>query len=324
MDHESAHEVIACLGDERKIFHYYRDRYSLGLLRQLAGRQDNGELPLARLRQSPYAGLLQKPRLRRILASLGRQALSEAFIAGHDHDPQQEAFVLGIDQWGGGSYRARRRQQTSRPGCNLVLQLNLSRRHDANYARLGCAPGLFNYRGHPVSGKRNTLAWARIDLDWASNTALIEEIQSDWIRDVAWLAERLQNKVRRGERLDSPAKLYRLDCSIRTALDYCRQTLATYRPIWDEAMLWAAIGFIRDELGLAHIYYHSEQSGRLLKRIAGSSPPRALYCDLPRRFCFTATRALPEFLLCEPQVNKALKHHPDLSLFRLAMESPLG
>lgn len=319
MDNESADEVIACLGDERRIFHYYRDRYSLGLLRQLA-QQAGGQLPLNRLRQSSCAGLLQKPRLRQMLASLGKQSLSEAFIAGHDHDPQQEAFVLGIDRWGGGSYRARR-QQTSRPGCNLVLQLNLSRRHDANYASLGCAPGLFNYRGHPVSGKRNTLAWARIDLDWASDTALIEEIQSDWIRDVAWLAERLQSKLRLGAQLDSPAKLYRLDCSIRTALDYCRQTLATYRPLWDEAMLWAAIGFIRDELGLAQIYYHSEQSGRLLKRIAGGLPPRTLYSELPRRFCFSATQAFPEFLLREPLVCKELKRHPDLSLFRLAVES---
>ena len=58
MDYESAQEVIACLGDERKIFHYYRDRYSLGLLRQLARQQAGGELPIAQLRQSPYAGLL--------------------------------------------------------------------------------------------------------------------------------------------------------------------------------------------------------------------------------------------------------------------------
>lgn len=323
MDNESADEVIACLGDERRIFHYYRDRYSLGLLGQLA-RQAGGQLALNQLRQSSCAGLLQKPRLRQMLASLGKQALSEAFIAGHDHDPQQEAFVLGIARWGGGSYRARRRQQTSRPGCNLVLQLNLSRRHDADYARLGCAPGLFNYRGHPVSGKRNTLAWARIDLDWASNSALIEEIQSDWIRDVAWLAERLQSKLRRGAQLDSPAKLYRLDCSIRTALDYCRQTLATYRPLWDEAMLWAAIGFIRDELGVAQIYYHSEQSGRLLKRITCGLPPRSLYAELPRRFCFKETQEFPEFLLREAQVRKELKSHPDLSLFHFGMDSQLA
>lgn len=317
MDYESAQEVIACLGDERKIFHYYRDRYSLGLLRQLARQQAGGELPIAQVRQSPYAGLLQKPRLRPLLASLGRQALSEAHLLAHDYDPAQEAFVLGLGLWGGGTCRARSRQQTSRAGCNLVLQLNLSGRHDRHYARLGVAPGHFNYRGHPVSRERNTLAWARIDLDWASGTALIEEIQSDWIRDVAWLAERMASKLRRGSLPEDPARIYRLTCSIQSALAYCQHTLATCKPIWDEAMLWAAISFIGDELGLAHIYYHSEQSGQLLKRINGNLPPRSLYTDLPRRFCFTPTREFPEFLLREARVRKELKQHPALGLFRL-------
>lgn len=54
------------------------------------------------------------------------------------------------------------------------------------YQRLGCPGSHFNYCGHPVSRQRNTLAWARLDLDLNSATALIEEIQSDWIRDVVW------------------------------------------------------------------------------------------------------------------------------------------
>lgn len=318
MDYASAQEVIACLGDERKIFHYYRDRYSLGLLRQLARQQAGGELPIALLRQSPYAGLLQKPRLRPLLASLGRQALSEAHLLAHDYDPAQEAFVLGLGLWGGGTCRARSRQQTSRAGCNLVLQLNLSGRHDRHYARLGVAPGHFNYRGHPVSRERNTLAWARIDLDWASGTALIEEIQSDWIRDVAWLAERVKAKLRSGVRPDAEARIYRLTCSNQTALTYCQRVLATYKPIWDEAMLLAALSFIREELGLAHVFYHSEQSGRVLKRITGNLPPRSIYIDLPRRFCFEPTRVFPAFLLREARVRKALAQHPDLAIFRLA------
>ncbi len=84
-------------------------------------------------------------------------------------------------------------------------------------------------------------------------------------------------------------------------------------------MLWAAIGFIRDELGLAHIYYHSEQSGRLLKRITGGLPPRSLYVDLPRRFCFRETLEIPEFLVREPQVQKELKRYPGLTMLRLAL-----
>lgn len=319
MDYESAQEVIACLGEERKIFHYYRDRYSLGLLHHLVSRQVSGEFPLAQLRQSAYAGLLQKPRLRPLLASLGKQVLSEAVLLAHDYDPAQESFVLGLDLWGGGSYRARSRQQTSRAGCNLVLQLNFSRRHDQGYRELGCQPGLLNYRGHPVALARNTLAWARIDLDWASGTALIEEIQSDWIRRVAWLAERMNNKLCFGCRPEAPARVLGLTCSIQTTLAYCQKALSTYKPIWDEAMLWAAISFIRNELGLMHIYYHSEDSGRLFKRITGNLPPRSLYTELPRRFCFTPTPMLPEFLLNEARISKALKRHSCVEMFRLVI-----
>lgn len=46
-------------------------------------------------------------------------------------------------------------------------------------------PWLF-YHGHPVrKDDVETLAWARIDLDFASNQALIEEIQSDWVKNAA-------------------------------------------------------------------------------------------------------------------------------------------
>ena len=43
----------------------------------------------------------------------------------------------------------------------------------------------FYYSGHPGrAGQNATLAWARIDFDLGSGDALIEEIQSDRIRDV--------------------------------------------------------------------------------------------------------------------------------------------
>ena len=37
----------------------------------------------------------------------------------------------------------------------------------------------FEWTSHPVhEGRHRTLAWARIDLDWESGEALIEEIQN--------------------------------------------------------------------------------------------------------------------------------------------------
>ena len=189
MDRHTADEIIACLQAERTVYPYYRDRYGIGLLRDLSRHRRHGEpLSVAVLKKSPYAPLLQKPRVKSALARLGQDRIEDLYLAAHDHDPRQEYFVLTLDTWGSERRREQRQRQTSRPGLNLVLQLNFSAEHDRHYKNLGCRHSLFNYTGHPVSRTRNTLAWARIDLDWASDCALIEEIQSDWIRRVAWLA----------------------------------------------------------------------------------------------------------------------------------------
>ena len=45
-------------------------------------------------------------------------------------------------------------------------------------------PGPFEWWSHPVrQDGRHTLAWARMDVDLDAGEALIEEIQSDWIRE---------------------------------------------------------------------------------------------------------------------------------------------
>lgn len=316
MDRQTADEVVACLVGERTLFHYYRDRYSLGLLRHLS-RQ--GPLSVAALKQSPYAPLLHKPRIKHVLAELGGKQVDEFQLARHDYDADQDAFVLTLDTWGSERRSERRRKQTSRLGYNLVLQLNFSRQHDQRYARLGCCrESYFNYHGHPVSCQRNTLAWARLDLDLASGTALIEEIQSDWIRGVAWLAERVARRLQAGKKPGDEVRFYGVQCSLQTAQEYCHFVLARYSTIWAEAMLWAAIAFLREEIGLTRIFYHSAEGGRLLKRIQGSLPPRSLYTELPRKFCFAPTGEAPEFLLAEPEARKILRQHPELAFFRLA------
>ena len=68
-----------------------------------------------------------------------------------------------------------------------------------------------------------------------------------------------------------------------------------YMKIWDEAVLAATISFIRNELGIKRIYYHSYETGPQLKSIYGSTP-RYLYTALPRRFCFEKTDENPAFL----------------------------
>lgn len=318
MDRHAIEEIAACLCGERTVYPYYRDRYSIGLLRHLSRhRRCREPLSLASLKKSQYAPLLQKPRVKAALAKLGHGPIDDLFLAAHDHDPEQQYFVLTLASWGSERRQGRRQRQTSRPGLNLVLQLNFNSDHDRRYGSLGCRNSLFNYYGHPVSHSRNTLAWSRIDLDWASDCALIEEVQSDWTRSVAWLAERVDRKLAAGHPA-TESFLYRgLRLPLGEAKAYCAHVLEHYAGIWAEAILWATIQFIRDELGLSHIYYHSEPGGRLLKGIRWSAPPRSLYTDLPRRFCFSPTHAAPPFLEADKEARRLLRQNPETTFFCL-------
>ncbi len=55
--------------------------------------------------------------------------------------------------------------------------------------------------------------------------------------------------------------------------------------------------FLRTELGIRRIFYHTFDSGVKLNRIAGTRPPRSLYTRLPSRFCFRETCVPPSFLI---------------------------
>lgn len=315
MDHHTAAEILACLSHNRTLFHYYRDRYSIGLLRHAA----RTPITVTELKRTPFAALVQKPRVKSVLAQLGGTHLHETQIALHDYDPAQTPFVLTLATWGSENAQAGRYKQTSRRGYNLVLQLNFCKRHDHHLQQLGAHANAFNYVGHPTAAQRNTLAWSRIDLDWASGTALIEEIQSDWIRRVSWLVGYAERKLARSADASQPTGYRGLTCPLHTTLDYGRFVLDQYQPIWAEAMLWATLDFLRNELGLRCIYYHTMESGRVLKRIGGNLPPLSLYSDLPRKFCFDKSADAPAFIQAEAHAGKLLRKNPRLTFQRLTL-----
>ena len=76
-------------------------------------------------------------------------------------------------------------------------------------------------------------------------------------------------------------------------------------------MLAAAIWFIRCALGITQIYYHSYDSGRMLKRIR-SHPPRSLYTTLPRKFRFNLVTGGSRFL--ERHIEKRLSKNNQAKL----------
>ena len=140
---------------------------------------------------------------------------------------------------------------------------------------------------HPVSqGKDRTLAWSRIDIDLARDEALIEEIQTDWIREAL-------KARRRAEKYCGSILLYGDRVISDKVKKYVDVVLAPHIKVWDEAMLAATIWFLREEIGISRIYYHTHESGAALKRINYCKPPRSLYTKLPKRFCFKETDERP-------------------------------
>ena len=289
MDKCEIDEIIACLPHERTLFRYFKDAY----VALLIGRAVGDGISISALRRSGLAPLLSKPAAKPLLALCGDGRIDRSRTLCLWREPSLP-FLLSLGAWGGSE---RTWQQTSRAGWNLVLRLNFITEHDSRFEALfgdeARTDGL-NYACHPVlrrderSWYRQTLAWARLDLDFATGEALIEEIQSDWIAAAhRWRRQLSGTWARTPERI----------AQTQRRLQYLDEVLAPYAAIWDEAMLSATLTFLWHELGFHDIWYHSWHSGAVLKGIAlGHGPPKSLYTELPRRFCFQSTEAMPSML----------------------------
>jgi len=118
-------EIIECLDDGRRILHYFKDKYALYLLESLFG--DNDKITIANIRASQFNKLLNKQVIKQITASCGdgfisREKLVELFLLDY------ESYVLTLSDWGEKNDYSW--VQTSRPGKNLVIQLNFTNEHD--------------------------------------------------------------------------------------------------------------------------------------------------------------------------------------------------
>ncbi len=302
MELQELTEIIDCLSHERKVFYYFRDRYALMLLKDYIG--DNS-MPINHLRKSPYAKLLNKAPVKKALGLAGNGIINAEQLE-MIWDDKPLAFVTSLSQWGEGN-KDWQWNQMSRKGYHLVLQLNMATDHTEKFQRLITPDDLhtFNLSGHPSleEGQRETLAWVRLDLDFTTGEVLIEEIQCDWIREV-------REAVREGYEFYG-------DYSEEQLETYANVILAPYAKIWEEAMLAATIDFIRHDLGIDTIYYHSFETGAVLKHIKYTKPPRSLYTKLPSRFAFQRTNNGPEFLMREKYVHKRLKQVEEPHWFML-------
>lgn len=295
MDCSSLDFLLGVLEGPRRLFYYAKDEYARYLLeRHLAG----GAQKINDLKQTPWSRLLERPLLKKARGSWGDGMLNaERLQLLYAPDPL--VFRLSFDRWGAEQRFGHNWYQTSRPGYNLVLQLNFAGDHNREYQNLvaGLHHHPFKYWGHPsrASGKEFTLAWARIDLSDNLEEALIEEIQTDWWK--AAKSEVIENRHRKrdanGHWREWTTKRSIHSLEVAKYEHYLNEVLHAYGEVWAEAMLTATLQLLWEEIGVKRIFYHTYRTGCVLKNC---TPPQSLYTQLPKRFCFEQTAVAPRFL----------------------------
>jgi len=300
-------EVIACLPTGKTHYRYFHGAYASRILSMLMPEKGD----LQRIKQTRFKRFLEHKTVKPIVAYSGNGVLEREALEASWVEPSQ-AFLLSVDRWGGRGERDW--YQTSRGGENLVLQLNLPVQHQRQFKQWIDPHGESSLNGiwsnHPVqtdieqSSFRETLAWSRIDLDFESNEALIEEVQSDATRKVARMAKHYKR------------------CGCERCLQRLRYVawFQPYLKLWSEALLCATIEFIHRELGIERVFMHTANSGWQVKKMSKTwHAPRSLYSDLPKKFGFKRTYAAPEFLLQTRCYQKLIRKQPEIDFYQLSM-----
>jgi len=298
MTEKRVQSIISKYSGSRLKYFYSRDDYASCILYNFL-RNSEG-VKISQLKKSLYSKLLSKPEIKEILARCSDGVLKKEMLISTSLP--DECYVVTLASWGADSLSDYSNYyQTSRRGKNLVVQLNFTKSHDREYERF-IKPGDYNpfsYDSHPVQmGKRNTLAWARIDLSDDNRYALIEEIQNDWIREALWYKKDAE-ETEEGVVMHKTDHIHKDDEATARAYElYFKEALSKHMKIWDEAMLSAAIWFLKEKIGVEKFFYHTFEGGKFMKNFDADSPlpPKSIYTKLPERFCFKKTEEFPPFL----------------------------
>lgn len=323
-------EMIRHCLPEEMAFPYYADRESPWLLAQTMPEA----LAVADLTHGSLARFAARPLVRPMLTVCGGGVLPRADVLAVGHaaramrlpqvGPAGHAgleaafalpwhdFLLSVTSWGTGGESW---NQISGKGGNLVLQLGFPSDHADLMGRYlaKSARKDFEFCAHPIrQSGRPTLAWARLDIDLARGVALIEEIQSDWLRFAREERDWLQSNAPKSRHLQA---LMAYEAGLR----------ARYDKIWPRAMMLAVLVLLRDEFACREVWMHQPEPGAVLKGIGGTLPPRSLYTRLPKAFGFAPTQDAPAFLerICRRKLAK-LRRGPDPVFWRLRFDQDMG
>lgn len=299
-------------------FYYFKDRYAIQLLERVVA---NEPLAVNVIKKSPFGKLLDRPVVKNGLKSWGDGWVSKDRLALL-FDPQAEMFRISFDGWGTTNSSEWRYEQTSRKGYNLVVQLNFNNIHNKDFkalidqAQYKRSDQPFKAGGHPTRADSElTIAWARVDIAEDYSYALIEEVQTDWLRYANYevysyyiweLDDRRKLKAQKKTASINgfPLKAYRA---------YYNRYMKPLSKIWAEVMLAATLHTLWTEIGVETIFYHTHETGGKLK---DCTPPRSIYTQLPKKFCFQQTEDYPAFLSGR---IKFLKKKMPVRFFKLEM-----
>ncbi len=282
----------------RTKYYYFKDRYAFQMLAWKLGKRS---IKVHELKKHAHLRrFLQLPRFKQFLMTLPDGVITAERLMEYGFETHKlHRFRLTVGRWGDSGKRHDSWYQTSRPGWNLVLQLNFSAEHDRCYGSLcedSANPFLLGAMCHPVlMGPRyTTMAWTRIDLDMLRGIAVIEEIQNDWLRDALFEQQALLKSLKGGKVSLSGSWS---DVPVRKALMYFKEHIQPMQSLWDEAMLSAALWFLYEELEVSMVYFHTWESGLWFKQLNSRyGPPRSLYTKLPSRFGFHRVPEGPRFI----------------------------
>lgn len=81
MKRDEVSEIIACLGGERIIYHYFKDRYCLDMLGLAMDTQHQDFLAVSDIKSSDLKRYIQKPAIKSMLQNCGNGQLHKSDLA---------------------------------------------------------------------------------------------------------------------------------------------------------------------------------------------------------------------------------------------------